>query len=209
LRTLISLFVLLNFTSAKAQTNEEVLKSHIVSAEKYELEHKYIEALNCYYNILKLENSSNYSKNARTKIRLLLPICRKEIIEKLKGTWKLKQRFDYDYNSNLKFSEYLEVEDNQLYFVDKSNEIILEINLNDNPFIYTDFAGFPSLKIDKEIWSISIRELRREKRLRCRKHIDYNGNLLCKIDERGIIINKKKRKIALEKEIDTYYVKID
>lgn len=209
MRTFITIFVSLIFIFNNAQTNQEVLKAHKNSAEKYESEHKYFEALNHYYNILNIDNFGYYSENANAKIELLLPICRKAIIDKLKGAWILKQRFDYDYNSNLKFTDYMKVENNQLYFYNKSNEIILEINLNDNPFIYSEIAGFPSLKIDKEIWSISIRELKSEKRLRWRKHIDYNGNLVGKIDERGIIIDKNKRRIALQEEIDTYYEKID
>jgi len=117
-----------------------------------------------------------------------------------------KKKLDLDYYSNIKYTNFIQVENNKIIF-NNNKEIVLEINLENNPFSYNDFAGFPSIKLEKEVWYFSTRIVNGQKRLRLRKKIDKNGNLIGRLDHREIIMDNRKRKKALKKEIDTYYIK--
>jgi len=201
---LVMFFFILSI-SIRAQKNLEIIKDYEKKALNYESEGQLLEALNYYYIISK-QDTLNIRKNALKKIELLLPKCRELFYNEIKGKWKLKKKLDLDYYSNIKYTNFIQVENNRIIF--KNNkEIVSEINLESNPFSYNHFAGFPSLKLDKEIWYFSTRIVNGQKRLILRKQIDKNGNLIGRLDHRGIIRDNRKRKKALKKEIDTYYIK--
>ena len=132
---------------------------------------------------------------------------RNEMINGLIGTWILKEKLDSDDHSTIKFTKFIEIDRDQINFLNDSKEIISRIDLKNNPFTNTSFSAFPSLQIEKEIWYFSVRKVNGQQRLRLIKQIDKNGNLVGRIDDRAAIINKKARKKALKKEIYTYYIK--
>ncbi|WP_152909122.1 hypothetical protein [Chryseobacterium sp. Hurlbut01] len=201
---LVMFFFILSIT-IRAQNNLEIIKNYEEKALNYENEGKLLEALNYYYAILKQDTLDN-GKNAIKKIEYLLPKCRELFYNEIKGKWKLKKKLDLDYYSNIKYTNLILVENNRIFF--NNNKInVSEINLESNPFSYNDFSGFPSIKLEKEIWHFSSRIVNGQKRLILRKQTDKNGNLIAKLDHRGIIIDNRKRKKALKKEIDTYYIK--
>ena len=202
--TSVMLFLILSI-SIRAQKNLETIKDYDEKALKYESEGKLFEALNYYYVISK-QDTLDIGKKAVKKIELLLPKCRELFYNEIKGKWKLKKKLDLDYYSNIKYTNFIQVENNRIIFKD-NKKIVSEINLESNPFSYNDFAGFPTIKLEKEIWYFSTRIVCGQKRLRLRKLIDKNGNLIVRLDHRGIIIDNRKRKKALKKEIDTYYIK--
>ena len=199
------LFIFL-FSLANAQTRLETINNYEKKAIEYENDGKYFDAINYYYTISKMDTLSK-GNNALKKIEILLPKCRELFFQEIKGKWKLKRKLDLDYYSNIKFTKYIKIENNSITFYENSKNIVSQINLENEPFSYNMFAGFPSLKLGNEIWSFSVRKVNGQNRLRLRKHIDKNGKLIVRIDERGIIIDKRKREKALRREIDTYYIK--
>lgn len=59
-----------------------------------------------------------------------------------------------------------------------------------------------------EVWTLWFRDANNEIRLIWENNINKNGDFLIHTDDRGVIKNKELRKIELEKEIFTYYIKI-
>jgi hypothetical protein len=122
----------------------------------------------------------------------------------LEGVWKLKS-IEND-NTAIKFTEYLKIVNNEIYFfkIESGKEKLLEIkkfeikNLNRNQIKFEN----------GEIWSLWFRDANNETRLIWENNINKNGEFLIHTDDRGIIKNSELRKIALEKEIFTYYIKI-
>jgi len=206
-KTLIILILLFSTFSfiLKAQISSHILQDYENKANKYESKGDYISAINLYYFISKNDTLES-GKRSLQKIENLLPICTKTILKELSGKWELKKKLDLDYYSNIKYTKFIEIKDQKIIFYDTPEKIVVEINLEDNPFTYSNSGGFPVLKLDKEVWTFSTRTVNREKRLRLRKHIDKNGNFMGRIDDRGAIINPFDREIALKKEIDTYYI---
>ncbi len=200
---LIFLFI---YNSTNCQTKIATINNYEKKAIEYENEEKYFEAINYYYTISKMDTLTN-GNNALKKIEILLPKCRELFFNQIKGKWKLKKKLDLDYYSNIKFTKFIKIENNTITFYENSKNIVSQINLNTEPFSYNMFAGFPSLKLGNEVWSFSVRKVNGQSRLRLRKHIDKNGNLIGRLDHRGIIIDKRKREKALKQEVDTYYVK--
>ena len=190
-----------------AQSIEEIIKRYVKEAEKYENKGKCVEAINYNYTISKMDTAI-YKKNALEKINALFPKCKEKAYQELKGKWQLKEKLDLDYYSNIKFTKFIEIDNNKIVFYDDPNNIVNQINLDENPLSYNNFAGFPSLKLDKEIWSFSVRKVGRQVRLRLIKHIDKNGNLIGRIDDRAAIIDSQEREIAMRKEVNTYYLKM-
>lgn len=203
--TLFCLIFMLSFSLFKTQIKAEVLKNYEQIATQYEKKVDLLSAINVYYYISKNDTLESNKKSLQ-KIEILLPKCREILLKELQGKWELKKKFDLDYYSNIKYTKFIEIKDNKIIFYNRPEEIVSEINLETNPFSYNDFGGFPSLKLDKEIWTFSTRKVNREKRLRLRKHIDKNGNLIILSDHRGVIIDDTEREIALKQEIDTYYI---
>ncbi|MCU7618781.1 hypothetical protein NZ698_16420 [Chryseobacterium sp. PBS4-4] len=200
----ILLFIFSN--TIKAQLNSTIVKDHETKANHYESKHDYISAINLHYFIL--ENDTLESgKKAEAAIENLLPKCRELVFKQLQGKWELKKKLDFDYYSNIKYTKFIEIENDKIIFYDIPGKIVSEINLKTNPFSYHQFGGFPSLKLEQEIWTFSTRIVHREKRLRLRKHIDKNGNLVGNTDDRAAIVDSLEREKALQKEIDTYYIK--
>ncbi|WPO82442.1 hypothetical protein SD427_17005 [Chryseobacterium sp. JJR-5R] len=191
--------------SIRAQNSLEIIKGYEEKAINYENEERLIEALN-YYSVISRQDTLDIGKRAIKKIELLLPKCRELFYNEIKGNWKLKKKFDLDYYSNIKYTDFIKVENNRIFFIN-SKKIVSEIDLESNPFSYNAIAGFPSIKLEKEIWYFSIRVVNGQKRLRLRKKTDKNGNLIATLDHRGVIINERKTKKALKKEINTYYIK--
>ena len=182
------------------------LKNQKIIAENFEKEKDYINSLNQYSYLSKIDSSSTNAIDFKNKINQLLPICRNLVYNELKGKWKIKQNYESE-NSILKNSKYLIISNNEIIFLDdKSKEI--KYNLISNPFFLNIFNEFPSIKIDNEIWLISLRKINNETRLIWTKKMDKNENLLMTIDEREIIRDPEKRRIALENEIHTYFVKV-
>lgn len=204
--TLFCLIFMLSFSLFKTQIKTEVLKNYEQIATQYEKKGDLLSAINVYYYISKNDTLESNKKSLQ-KIEILLPKCREILLKELQGKWELKKKFNLDYYSNIRYTKFIEIKDNKIIFYNRPEEIVSEINLENNPFSYNDFGGFPSLKLDKEIWTFSTRKVNREKRLRLRKHIDKNGNLIVLSDHRGVIIDDTEREIALKQEIDTYYVK--
>jgi hypothetical protein len=188
-----------------AQISPKIFKEYELKANQYEDKKDYISAINLYYYISK-NDSLQSGKNSLQKIETLLPKCRDLIFKQLQGKWRLKKKLDLDYYSNIKYTKFVEIENNKIIFYDGSKKVVSEINLETTPFSYNQFGGFPSLKLEKEIWTFSVRIVNGEKRLRLRKHLDKNGNLVGKIDDRAAIIDAKQSEIALNQEIDTYYI---
>lgn len=191
--------------SIRAQNNLEIIKGYEEKAIIYENEDRLIEALN-YYHVISRQDTLDIGKRAITKVELLLPKCRELFYKEIEGNWKLKKKLDLDYYSNIKYTDFIKVENNRIFFID-NNKIVSEIDLETNLLSYNDIAAFPSIKLEKEIWYFSTRIVNGQKRLRLRRKTDKNGNLIDTLDHRGVIINKRKRKKALKKEIDTYYIK--
>ncbi|WP_312077046.1 hypothetical protein [Chryseobacterium sp.] len=189
----------------KAQISYHKLQDYENKAKQYEAKGDYISAINLHYFISK-NDTLEIGKNSLQRIENLLPKCTAVIMKELVGKWELKKKLDLDYYSNIKYTKFIEIKDHTILFYDTPEKVVVEINLEDNPFTYNDFGGFPSLKLDKEIWTFSTRKVSREKRLCLRKHIDKNGNIVGRIDDRGALINSINREIALRQEIDTYYI---
>lgn len=181
------------------------IKSQKIRAENLENKKDYINALNQYLYLYELDSSGINGISAKNKIDQLLPICRKLIYDKLKGKWKIKKNFERE-NSILKNVQYINVSNNEIVFIDdKANET--RYNLELNPFFSNVVSEFPSLRIDDEVWLINFRKINKETRLIWIKKIDKEGSFIATIDDRGIIKDPQKRKIALENEIHTYFVK--
>ncbi|WP_234111751.1 hypothetical protein [Chryseobacterium sp. R2A-55] len=197
---------LLTINSINAQSNIELINNYEKKAAELEKDGNYFEAINYYYTISQMDTFRN-GENAIKKIEILIPKCRELFYQEIKGKWKLKKKFDLDYYSNIKFTKFIKIENNTITFYENSKNMVSQINLENQPFSYNMFAGFPSLKLGKEIWSFSVRKVNGQKRLCLRKHVDKNGNLIGLLDDRGIIINKRKREKALKQEIDIYYIK--
>lgn len=200
------IFSAFSFT-IEAQINSQTLQDYENKADQYESKGDYISAINLHYFISKNDTLESGKKSLQ-KIEYLLPKCRPVIMKELEGKWELKKKLDLDYYSNIKYTKFIEIKDNKITFYDSPEKIVSEINLEDNPFDYNEIGGFPSLKLEKEIWTFSPRTVNREKRLRLRKHIDKNGNYIGHIDDRGALVDSIEREIALKQEINTYYIKI-
>ncbi|MFC7346972.1 hypothetical protein ACFQO9_09625 [Chryseobacterium zhengzhouense] len=189
----------------KAQISSHTIQDYENKANKYESKGDYISAINLHYFISKNDTLESGKKSLQ-RIENLLPKCTEIILKELYGKWELKKKLDLDYYSNIKYTKFIEIKDHKIMFYDTPDKIVVEINFENNPFTYSDSGGFPSLKLDKEVWTFSTRTVNREKRLRLRKHVDKNGNLTGRTDDRGAIINPLDREIALKQEIDTYYI---
>ncbi len=175
-------------------------------ARSFENEKKYESALIQYAYLKKIDSAGKAGKNAEIKIAQLLLICQNQIYNLLKGKWILKKSIENE-NSVLKSTQTIEVKEDLITFHDTQN-VIFEYNLQHQPFFINLFGEYPSLKIENEIWVLNFRTINNEERLIWMKKIDKNGNFQGMIDDRGIIMDPKKRKEALEKEIYTYFVKL-
>lgn len=173
----------------------------------FENNKNYTEALRVYCDIKSFNFPVDLNKRATDKVNFLLPICRKDIISKLKGRWKLVKKYE-NRKTNIVFSDVIEFTENQIVFSDifKDKEKVIS---NQNLYIECYHSDFPTIKFgENEIWVLSFREINNEKRLiwelRVKDEIEFVYN-----DERGMLRNKIDREKALKEEIHTYYMKVE
>jgi hypothetical protein len=123
----------------------------------------------------------------------------------LEGIWKLKSIRNDD-NTSINFTEYLKFVNNEIYFfkIESGKEKLLEIKKYE-----IKNKNLNQIKFENgEVWTLWFRDANNEIRLIWENNINKNGDFLIHTDDRGVIKNKELRKIELEKEIFTYYIKI-
>jgi hypothetical protein len=123
----------------------------------------------------------------------------------LEGIWKLKSIRNDD-NTSINFTEYLKFVNNEIYFfkIESGKEKLLEIKkyeIKNNTLNQIKFEN-------GEVYTLWFRNSNNEIRLIWQNKINKNGDLLFH-SYGGVSKNKELRKIELEKEIFTYYIKIE
>lgn len=124
----------------------------------------------------------------------------------LEGIWKLKSIRNDD-NTSINFTEYLKFVSNEIYFfkIESRKEKLLEIKKYE-----IKNENLNQIKFENgEVWTLFFRDANNEIRLIWENNINKNGDFLIHTDDRGVIKNKELRKIELEIEIFTYYIKIE
>jgi len=204
------IFFLLFFSNLEAQKSL-TQKDWFESGEKFLKKKNFEFATSQFYMAEKYGSDTIIKKKARKKIDSILPLAQKNIINELKGDWKLKELNYNPYPG--KFPEYIRITDNEVVFykVGSNND---EIKLRTEQI---RFLPYDSLKYDfsarriifsnSEVWTFWVSRKKRQKKLYPKIYKDSIGNSKILLDERGIIIDKKERKKALQKEIYTYYTK--
>ena len=207
LNFLILLLFSLNLKAQKSLTQKDWFES----GEKFLKKKNYEVATSQFYMAEKYGSDTIIKKVARKKIDSILPIAQKKIINELKGDWKLKE-LNYDPYPG-KFTEHIRITDNEIVFykLDSNNT---EVKLRKEQI---RFLSYDSLKYDfsarrfifknSEVWTFWVSKKKRIKKLYPEIYRDSDGNRQHLLDERFIIIDKKRRKKAMEKEIYTFYVK--
>lgn len=208
---LILIFSILFLQSQIKSPSHERLLEFEKRALYFEYKKDYNEALRLYYQIKSFDSLSDLNKRSNDKIDYLLPICRKETVNKLKGKWKLKKLETND--TNIIFTQLIQITDKEINFIEEDNgkeKIIASHSLSINPFVRNRDYEFPTIKFgENEIWILSFREINNEKRLIWERKVDKNGDSYIAVDERELIKGSIERKNALEDELDTYYIKIE
>jgi hypothetical protein len=209
------LYILL-FSILKISAQEKIDSTLLVDRKKYfELGEKALKNSNIYYalssfhtfcflNDINSETQSNYRIIAGKKIDSLLTLFQKKELKKWKGKWKLKQLTTTKYNY-----EYIEITKTEVRFFDKFSKIPIRVEkIQFAPYDSGDLIiSYSKLLFNNnEIWEFGITNSKNEKRLVIEVKRDENGEQWFLLDERGIIKDPVARKIALEKEIRTYYI---
>jgi hypothetical protein len=122
----------------------------------------------------------------------------------LEGIWKLKSIRNDD-NTSINFTEYLKFVNNEIYFfkIESGKEKLLEIKkyeIKNNNLNQIKFEN-------GEVYTLWFRNSNNEIRLIWENKINKNGDFVFH-SYGGVSKNKELRKIELEKEIFTYYIKI-
>ncbi|MCU7617856.1 hypothetical protein NZ698_11655 [Chryseobacterium sp. PBS4-4] len=177
----------------------------------FEVKGDYNEALKLYYQIKTTDSVSDLSKRSNNKIDYLLPICRKETVDKLKGKWKLKKKLRNE-DTDIIFTSLIVFTDEKIIFIEDTSCNEKEVSSQDlliEAYPQKTDSDFPTIRFGKnEVWVLSFREINNEKRLILEQRVDKNGDKHFTLDERRMIKNPLKRKKALDDEVHIYYVKI-
>ncbi len=141
-----------------------------------------------------------------TLVNVINLYCQNSFKECLNGSWKLSEK--HKCNTLLNFSNYIKFTHDEVHFYnskDEKNEIIYQIKNLDSP---NNHINSQLIKFENgEVWQLNIRKINNEIRLIWKLDIDAEGIHWIHADDRGIIRDKEKRRLALESEINTYYFK--
>jgi hypothetical protein len=204
---LILLLFSLNLKAQKSLSQKDWFES----GEKFLKKKNYEFATSQFYMAEKYGSDTIIKKVAKKKIDSILPIAQKKIINELKGDWRLKE-LNYDPYPG-KFTEHIRITDNDIVFykLDSNNtEVKLrkeQIRFLSYDSLNDDFSARIFIFKNSEVWTFSVSNKKRIKKLYPEIYRDSDGNRQHLLDERFIIIDKKARKKAMEKEIYTFYVK--
>ena len=132
--------------------------------------------------------------------------------ENFNGKWKLSENYTENIKTEIIFSEILLIENNKIIFQNSQNKesVTLSFKLIKHHEKYINCQIYKMVKLENgEIWELEFREKKNQKRIIWKCIKDSEGASWIQLDERSMIRDPEKRKNALEREINTYYTKIE
>lgn len=205
---LITLLILIT-TSVCAQelSKEETQKKYFLEAEENLKRNKLKKALFKYQFVCGIYSPETVFKHeANTRIDSLLPIVQKKEMKKWEGIWELKQL-----KTDMFEFEKINITEDSIAFFKNKNDIIASRSekIKIPEFNHKNFLNIRSVVFsNNEIWEFNVEKHKQKDRLFVKLKTDSKGTSYMILDHRYMIIDRKGRKKALDKELRTFYTRI-